>query len=91
MVSVRRGHSQDMSSLNSLGTTVRDNILIHFLKLEIFLKEEGSQILQEIPSLFVYKAMAVICTIFLDQLSFEVYRMQVSKGRGVLSAAGLCV
>lgn len=48
---------------------IRDNILIYFLKLEIFLKNpEGSQILQEVHSLCVYETMAVILTISLNQL-----------------------
>lgn len=83
---------------------VRDNVLIPFLKLEIFLKNlEGSQILQEIHSMCTqingcdsynflsgcdsYNFLRSAC----PPLSFSVYRMQIFKGRGILSAAGLCV
>lgn len=69
LVSAGRGHGQDTVSLNNLGTMVRDNIFIHFLKLEIFLKHPGGY--YKSSRRFcrcVYEAMAVILTICLDQL-----------------------
>lgn len=69
---------------------VRDNIFIHFLKLEIFLKHPGGYYKSSRRFCHcVYEAMAVILTICLDQLvpRLAVYGMQVFKGRGALPAA----